>query len=116
FQDHLRLITGPASETYRDFEPTLEGRIGLLRLTFDLVRMSLGWPMFLVGIAGVVVGLAQPTSRRVTVCLLLPIVSYYAGFIDVVLYNYDRFMLPVCLVLSLFGGLTCDRWVAAGRT
>jgi hypothetical protein len=43
----------------------------------------------------------------------LPIVSYYAGFIDVVLYNYDRFMLPVCLVLSLFGGLAFDRFLTA---
>ena len=44
-----------------------------------------------------------------------PVVSYYLAFINVVLYNYDRFMLPVCLVLSLFGGLALDRWLAGHR-
>ena len=47
--------------------------------------------------------------------LALPVVSYYVGFINVVLYNYDRFMLPVCLVLSLFGGFALDRWLSRDR-
>jgi hypothetical protein len=42
-------------------------------------------------------------------------VSYYIGFVNVVLYNYDRFMLPVCLILALFGGLAIDRWLAAAK-
>jgi hypothetical protein len=46
--------------------------------------------------------------------LVLPIVSYYVGFVDVVLYNYDRFMLPVCLILAMFAGCACDRWLAPG--
>ena len=71
--------------------------------------MAWGWPMCLVSVAGVVLALVTPAHRRVALWLALPVVSYYAGFIDVVLYNYDRFMLPVCLVLSLFGGLAFDR-------
>jgi len=111
FVEHVRYITGGGSETYRDFEPTVAGRIALLRLTVDLVRVAVGWPMFLVSAAGVVLALLTPRHRRVALRLALPVVSYYAGFINVVLYNYDRFMLPVCLILSLFGGLALDRWL-----
>lgn len=115
FRDHVLLITGPASETYRDFAPTLTGRLALLRLTADIVRVAWGWPMLLVSVTGVVLALLTPASRRVAIWLALPVVSYYAGFINVVLYNYDRFMLPVCLVLSLFGGLAFDRGLPAGK-
>jgi 4-amino-4-deoxy-L-arabinose transferase-like glycosyltransferase len=115
FVAHVRYITGGGSETYRDFEPTAAGRIALLRLTVDLVRMAWGWPMFLVCVAGIVLALRTPPQRRVAAWLALPVVGYYAGFVDVVLYNYDRFMLPVCLVLSLFGGLAFERWLEAGR-
>jgi hypothetical protein len=113
FVAHVAFITGPASVTYRDFAPTLAGRIGLLRLTVSIVRMAWGWPMFLVGIAGLVLALMTPAYHRVTVWLALPIVSYHLGFVNVVLYNYDRFMLPACLVLSLFAGLAWDRWLSA---
>jgi hypothetical protein len=44
------------------------------------------------------------------VWLLLPVVSYYVGFINVVLYNYDRFLLPVFVVLAVFGGYALDRF------
>jgi hypothetical protein len=113
FRNHVQLIVGPASETYRDFEPSLPGRLSLLWLSVRIVLMAWGWPMCLVSIAGLVLALGTPAHRRVALWLALPIVSYYAGFIDVVLYNYDRFMLPVCLVLSLFGGLAFDRFLTA---
>ena len=114
FTEHVRYITGGGSANYRDFEPTLAGRMALLRLTVDLVRIAWGWPMFLVSVGGVALALLTPHHRRVAVWLLLPVVSYYAGFVNVVLYNYDRFMLPVCLVLSLFAGLALDRWMSPG--
>jgi hypothetical protein len=113
FRDHVQLITGPASETYRDFEPTLAGRVALLRLSASIVRQAWGWPMCLVSVAGLILAFGLSAHRRVATWLVLPIVSYYAAFIDVVLYNYDRFMLPVCLVLSLFGGLAFDRFLTA---
>jgi len=40
-------------------------------------------------------------------------VSYYVGFINVILYSYDRYVLPICVVLSLFGGFAIDRWLNA---
>jgi hypothetical protein len=50
--------------------------------------------------------------------LLVPAVSYYFGFINVVVYNYDRFVLPICFVLAIFAGLALDRflrWGDSGR-
>lgn len=114
FADHVRFILGPASESYRDFEPTLAGRLALLRVTADITRVAWGWPMLLISGAGVVLALLTPAYRRVAVWLALPAVSYYVFFVNVVLYNYDRFMLPVCLVLALFGGLAFDRWLSPG--
>ena len=40
------------------------------------------------------------------VVLLAPVMSYYLAFINVILYNYDRFVLPICLILAIFGGLS----------
>jgi hypothetical protein len=111
FKDHVQLIIGPASQSYRDFEPSLAGRLALFRLSVHIVLLAWGWPMCLVSVVGLVLAMASPAHRRVALWLALPIVSYYAGFIDVVLYNYDRFMLPVCLVLSLFGGLALDMFL-----
>ena len=113
FEDHVRLITGPASETYRAFDPDVLGRLALFRLTLTIVRVAWGWPMVLASLAGVVMAVVTPRHRRVALWLLLPAISYYLAFINVVLYNYDRFMLPVCLLLSLFGGLALDRWLSA---
>ena len=68
FLDHVRTITY-ASATYRDFEPTLAGRIALLRLSVNLVRAAWGWPMFLVVVAGMVLALLTPVHRRASLWL-----------------------------------------------
>jgi hypothetical protein len=113
FLDHVRLITGPASETYRAFEPTPAGRLGLLRLTGHLIEESLGWPLFLVAAAGGVVAAAARRLRSVAAWLAIPVVSYYVGFINIILYDYDRFVLPICIVLALFAGLALDVFLAS---
>jgi len=122
FVAHVRLIVGPASESYRVFESNAAGRWALFRLTIYLIRVSTGWPLFLVGTAGTALALMSPGVRRVSIWLIAPVVSYYLGFINVILYNYDRFVLPVCFVLAIFGGFAIDavltrsrgsRWVLA---
>src|SRR5581483_4044889 len=114
FVDHVRLITGGMSQSYRLFEPTLEGHARLLALTGSLIQQSLGWPLLAAGVCGLALGLASTRRRAATLWLAAPVVSYYVGFIDVVLYNYDRFVLPMCLALALYGGLALDRFLAAG--
>jgi hypothetical protein len=112
FYDHVWLLTHGASQSYRAVEPTLSGRLELVAITGGLVQLSHGWPLLIVSLAGGVMAWSG-SSRRYCAWLLLPVLAYYAGFIDVILYNYDRFMLPVCFVLALFGGLALDRFLGA---
>lgn len=113
FVNHVRLLTGRTSVYFRVFEPTTSGHLQLLGLTIHLIEVSLGWPLFLVCVAGLVVAAATRHLRRLTVWLVLPVVSYYFGVINLLLYNYDRFVLPICFVLALFGGLALDRFLAS---
>jgi fibro-slime domain-containing protein len=114
FTAHLRDIT-ISRLGYQMVESTLSGRLALLRLTLDLSLRSWGWPLWIVTLAGVIVALKEVESRPVAVCLALVIVSYYVGFINVVLYNYDRFLLPLCVVQAIFGGVALDRFLRSSR-
>jgi hypothetical protein len=107
---HLHDIT-TSRQGYQMVEPTLAGRLVLLRLTADLSLRSWGWPLWIVTLAGIFVAVKDAESRRLAICLALVIVSYYVGFIDVILYNYDRFLLPVCVVQAIFGGVALDRFL-----
>ncbi len=115
FIHHVRDITGIGSEPYRMVEPTLAGRLALLRLTADLNQRSWGWPLWIVSLIGVMVAVTEKRTRRVAVALLLVIVGYYVGFIDTILYVYDRYLLPICIVQALFGGLAVDRFLQGRR-
>jgi hypothetical protein len=115
FLAHVRYVTGPGNANYRIFEPTRDGRLALLLLSGHLLEISWGWPLTAVCVSGIVLALATPQLRRPTIWLLCPLVSYYLGFINVILYNYDRFVLPVCLTLALFGGFALDRCLRHSR-
>jgi hypothetical protein len=115
FMDHVRFITGPGNTAYRVYPPTAGGHVALLRETVQLIEMSMGWPLFVAGIAGLAIAIADARLRRTAIWLIVPVVSYYAGFIDVILYNYDRFVLPMCFVLAIFGGLAIDRLLSLRR-
>jgi hypothetical protein len=115
FVQHVRDITGSSSQDYRMFDRTFVGRMTLLRFTGDLIARSLGWPFTIVALAGVALALTSAHGRRMTFLLALPVVSYYLSFINVILYNYDRFVIPICFVLALFGGFAFDRLLAAVR-
>jgi len=115
FVEHVRFIVGPGSENYRVFTPTLAGRLELLRLTASLIKDSWGWPLTLICVAGVVHPLF--VRRCLPAWLLVaPAISYYFAFINVVLYNYDRFVLPMTLILAMFGGYAMDRFLSAVRS
>jgi hypothetical protein len=117
FIDHVRFITGPGNTPYRFFERTPAGYWALLRLTATIAKRAVGWPLLLLAFTGVAIAVATPRRRRVAWLLALPIATYFLGFVCVILYNYDRFMLPACFVLALFAGLACDvllRW-SSGR-
>ncbi|PYQ51935.1 MAG: hypothetical protein DMF78_12240, partial [Acidobacteria bacterium] len=65
---------------------------------------AMGGPALLAALAGIALAWRDRARQRRLLLLLVPVVSYALFFLLVVLYVYDRFLLPVCVVLSLFGG------------
>ena len=104
FVAHLRLIAGPASHPFRMFSNDLAGHLALMRQTVRHLAFAMGLPALLVCGAGVAADLARPRASARWLHLLVPPVSYVLTFLHVVLYGYDRFVLPLSLVLGLFGG------------
>jgi hypothetical protein len=111
FRQHVELITGPASDDYRMFPMTAGGEWQLAKATADQIVWTLGVP----GIALILVALrkAKPGVERLPFqkisWVLLASVSYYAVFIAVVGYVYDRFLLPVTSMLALVAGFGLRR-------
>jgi len=114
FLAHLRVIAGPASYPFRMFPNDLSGHLALLRQTVRHLAFAMGLPALLVCAAGVAAALARPRAHARWLFLLVPAVSYVATFLHVVLYEYDRFVLPLCLVLALFGGWLLARGLRSG--
>ena len=110
---HVRLIAGPASTAFRMFDQGLSGHIALLAQTARHLAFVMGGPSLLAALAGLVFAGRDRAHHRPLLATLVPAVSYVAFFPLVVLYVYDRFLLPVALVLSLFGGLALARAVRA---
>jgi 4-amino-4-deoxy-L-arabinose transferase-like glycosyltransferase len=114
FLAHVRDITGIGSQPYRMVEPTMSGRLALARVTLDLNQRSWGWPLWIVSLAGVAVAASDRRTWRVAAALLLAAFGYYIGFVDTILYVYDRYLLPICVVQAIFGGLALDRFLQQG--
>lgn len=110
---HVRLIAGPASSAFRMFDQGLGGHVELLWQTARHVVFVLGWPSLLTVLAGLVIAGRERARHRALRAALVPALSYVLFFLLVVLYVYDRFLLPVALVLSLFGGLALARALRA---
>jgi 4-amino-4-deoxy-L-arabinose transferase-like glycosyltransferase len=106
---HVRLIAGPASSAFRMFDQGLLGHLELLGQTARHLAFVMGVPSLVAALAGLVFAWRERAGHRAWLSSLVPAVSYVVFFPLVVLYVYDRFLLPVALVLSLFGGLALSR-------
>jgi hypothetical protein len=106
---HVRLIAGPASSAFRMFDQGLSGHVELLAQAARQLAFVMGWPSLLAALAGLGRAGREHARYRTWLASLVPAVSYVLFFPLVVLYVYDRFLLPVALVLSLFGGLALAR-------
>jgi hypothetical protein len=116
FVEHVRIITGPASEDFQLFPATLAGQAALAWHSAAQLAFVLGpaaaavCALGLACVGGRRLGLLAPppsgaTGRpAVLLGLLAAALAYYATFVAVVLYSYDRFLLPVGVILSFFGG------------
>jgi hypothetical protein len=115
FLRHVAIITGGASESYKMFPQTLSGELRLLGLTLRQIQGSFGWPAFLLCVGGLAAVLVRRKDSPILRTLPLLAVSYYAFYIAVILFNCDRYNLPICLILSFFGGWAVSAiWRAGG--
>ena len=83
--------------------PTVSGHAQLLASSLSQLRWCFGWPMWLAVVTAVVGTALAPGSRR-RCWMLLPAVSYYVCFIAAVRVNFDRFFLPVLVLLAVLAG------------
>ncbi|HEY6554862.1 MAG TPA: glycosyltransferase family 39 protein, partial [Vicinamibacteria bacterium] len=115
FRAHLALITGSASQDFREFSGDLSGHLSLLVQSAANLGFSLGWPAFVVCLVGVGLALRGREAGWPSITLLIPAAGYYVFFLSVVLYSYDRFVLPIAVLLAFFGGAVLARAWATGR-
>jgi 4-amino-4-deoxy-L-arabinose transferase-like glycosyltransferase len=116
FLAHFKLIVGPASKGYQIYPATLAGQAKLLGQTIAHIRFSFGWPLVLTCAAGLLLAASRPKKNRLLLSLLVFVVSYYVFYMAVILYNYDRFNMPINIVLSLFAGYALSTaWERARR-
>jgi len=109
FLAHVRLITGPGSEPYAAYAPTLVGRLQLLWATISQLAVGLTPPLFGVCLVGSICCAVK--FPRYSLSLLFLAVSYYLTFINVVRYVPVRFVLPIGIIIAFFGGkLLAEVW------
>lgn len=112
--EHVRLIVGPASTSFRMFGGGVGGHLELLWQTARHLVFVMGGPALAACGAGLVLARRDRSRYRPLLATLAAPISYVVFFLLIVLYVYDRFLLPVALVLALFGGLALAR-LARGR-
>jgi len=104
FVEHFKLVTVWANQYGRLYEHTLSGHLKMLWQTLKHLRFCFGWPLFCVCGAGLVVSLFPRKKAGLLHWLLVPGISYYAFLISLTLSNYDRYLIPLGIILAFFGG------------
>jgi 4-amino-4-deoxy-L-arabinose transferase-like glycosyltransferase len=115
FAAHVALITGSASGDFRMYARDARGLAALAADTVRALAFVLGLPAALAATAGLALAARQPRDHaRLLATLALPL-GYWLGFVAVVAYLYDRFALPIALVLALFAGHALAAGMSSGR-
>jgi hypothetical protein len=104
FAAHVGLITGSASRDFRMFDRSARGLGALVAATARALLFTMGAPALAAAAFGLALAAARWRENRLLLATLVPVVSYWVGFVAVVLYLYDRFVLPMAIVLALFAG------------
>lgn len=108
---HVAQLFGRASDPYQLVPDTVVGQLDLVALTARNVQLATGAITLVAAAAGVVVAAADAKRRHLLTLLLFPL-SYYLGFVAPAGYVYDRFLIPVVLVLAAFVPLAVGAIVA----
>ena len=116
FAAHVELIMGSASRDFRMFDRSASGLAALAAATVRALVFTMGAPAAAAAAAGLVLAAARWRQNRVLLATLVPILSYWLCFTAVVLYLYDRFVLPLAIVLALFAGKALAEALARRRS
>lgn len=115
FVAHIKFITGPA-QIYVKYPHTFVGRVSMAWQSLKPLRFSFGWPGFLLCVAGIGAALLRKKKNYRQLALLIPAISYYLFFLNVILHDFDRYFLGICVIFTLFGGkLAADLLRLRGR-
>jgi hypothetical protein len=94
------------------FDGSISGRAALTWLAVRQVIESIGWPSAAAAAGGLF--LAVRGHLRAALWLMVPVVSYWLLFLNVIRYSFDRFLLPICVVAAILAGLGLARLTGAG--
>lgn len=103
---HLREISSWNSVgRYQESPNTLAGHLQVAGRSGLNLAFCLGWPGLGVGVAAVAreLWVARSSGSRALPLLAFPL-SYYLFFVASIRFSFDRFFLPVALVVALFSG------------
>jgi len=113
FVAHVKLLLGtPAA--FQEFPRTAAGQLQMAWRAIQEMRYMFGWPLAIVAAVAVVRSVGGRTTTPSLHWLLVPALSYYATFVGVILFFFDRYLLPITIVLSLYIGFWLDGFVAPG--
>lgn len=107
-------VMGPASVAYRMFPATPEGQVRLLGATMKSLTWAAGAPLT-IAFAGGIATLLGGRQARLLLLIVTPILTYYVGFLAVIGYVYDRFLIGWLPILSSIGGVFVARLLAGAR-
>ena len=100
---HMKTISGiPSMDRYLN-RTSLADHLRLFGLTSSYLRRSMGLPILVVNMAGLIYCIFH--FRRPTWLLSAPLISYYFVIVYTTLfYVHARHVLPLAVILSIFGG------------
>lgn len=104
FIKHIKLITGPDLMAFQEFENNILGHLMMFYKSLQNLRFSFGWPIFFVCLLGLFCAFLQRKQNHLLFWVMIPGLSYYLFLMSAVLWNYDRFVMPLCIILAFFGG------------
>lgn len=100
---HFEAIIASAHD-FRVFDRGPRGYLGLFIDTARSLDFAMGGSALVLGAAGAIHLLKPRRDLAPRLSLLVSIVSYGIFFLGVILYCYDRFVLPVAVILSIGSG------------
>ncbi len=114
FKRHFSLITG-AARGIRIFSNDISGHSQMLWQTVKHLNFILSFPIFVLCILGFLYALTRKKKNPLLFVVFLIAPSYYIFFISVLGRNYVRYLLPIYIILSFFGGLCLSYFLHSSR-